>query len=166
MIAFSVIFRVFSLLWDNGTAMRLVASLSLASSLLVAAPAFASQPGPSSLTVRNFFGALEQRDFGGALAFTGGDAQCTVARLLEKIRHEAARKHAKVELKVRNLQVVEHPATAGQVPVEVTYQVDVIGKKWIFRRVARRLSGTAHFYVDEKTPRIVTIVGHIDSANP
>jgi hypothetical protein len=130
----------------------------LAAVLLAISPAGAEAP---SLTVRSFFSALEQHQFARALALTDGDATEVVGGLLSEIDREAAAKHASVELKVRNLQLSERArASAGPVAVDVAYDIDVIGKRWWFR-AARRLSGTASFYVDERAPRIVAIVGQL-----
>lgn len=137
-----------------------LAALLIAASLLL--PSLARAGAPSS-TVRDFFAALEHRDFPRALAFTDGTASGRVSRLLAHIDREAARHHAQVEFKVRSLRLSEgSPDEAGATPVEVTYEIDVIGKKWIFRKLARKLTGTADFYVAENAPRITAIVGQLD----
>jgi hypothetical protein len=72
---------------------------------------------------------------------------------------------AKVELKVRRLRVAEREQQleAGlPVPVDVDFDIDVVGKKWLFSKVARKLAGTAHFYVASlDRPRIVAIEGNL-----
>ncbi|HZS40035.1 MAG TPA: hypothetical protein VFF06_24550 [Polyangia bacterium] len=137
-----------------------LAALLIAASLLL--PAFA-RAGSPSVTVRGFFDALERKDFGRALALTGGDASLRITRLLGHIDAEAAQHHAQVEFKVRSLSVEERaPADSGEILVDVSYDIDVIGKKWIFRKVARKLTGTAQFFVDASAPRIVAIVGSLE----
>jgi hypothetical protein len=46
--------------------------------------------------------------------------------------------------------------------VNVTFDIDIVGKKWFFRRVARTLAGTARFLFAGRAPRIVAIDGHLD----
>jgi hypothetical protein len=141
--------------------MKLAAAILLVIGLVtLAPPARASAPAS---TVRSFFAALERRDFGGALALTEGAAAGVITSMLDAINSEAARRHVDVELRVRSLRVTERGADgSGQTPVDVAYDIDVIGKKWIFHKVARHLSGTASFYVDDRAPRIVAIVGMLD----
>ncbi len=140
--------------------MKLAATMLLVALVTVALPARANAP---TSTVRSFFAALERRDFGGALRLTGGAASSVIGTMLDKVNSEAARQHVDVELKVRSLQVTERGGDGnGATPVDVAYSIDVIGKKWMFQKVARRLSGTASFYVDAEPPRIVAIVGMLD----
>ena len=137
--------------------MKLAASTVLACLVTLSAPARASEPAS---TVRSLFAALERRDFGGALALTKGRAASVLSGMIDALDREAARRHVDVELKVRSLSVTERGRDAdGQTPVDVAYDIEVIGKKWLFQKVARRLSGTASFYVEERAPRIVAIVG-------
>jgi hypothetical protein len=137
-----------------------LAALLIASSLFL--PAFARAGNPS-VTVRSFFDALEHKDFDRALAFTGGDAALRITRLFQHIDAEAQAHHAQVEVKVRSLSIAERaPDDSGEIPVEVSYDIDVIGKKWIFRKLARKLTGTAQFYVDASEPRIVAIIGRLE----
>jgi hypothetical protein len=120
----------------------------------------AAGPSPSE-TVRGFFDALEQKDFPRALAFTDGEAAMRIADLLGHIDAEAARHHAQIELKVRSLRLREGVLDDGVVPVQVRYEIDVIGRKWFFRKLARKLVGTAEFLVDGSAPRITAIVGRL-----
>jgi hypothetical protein len=141
------------------TTRALIATLSLLLPALVAPPARAEPP---SLTVRGFFAALEQHDFGGALARTDGAAARVIGELLAAIDREARSRNAQVSLRVRSLRVQERAAvTSGPVPVDVTYDIDIIGRRWIFSRVARRLSGSASFLVDARRPCIVAVVGEL-----
>lgn len=141
--------------------MRLAAALLLVAFTMLALPARAS--GAPASTVRSFFAALERRDFGGALQLTEGAASSVIGNMLDMLRNEAARQHVNVELRVRSLRVTERGGDGnGATPVDVAYDIDVIGKKWIFQKVARRLSGTASFYVDDHAPRIVAIVGMLE----
>ncbi len=152
---------------SNPKAMKL-AALLVASSLVVPALARATSfraSGSSispSATVRGFFDALEHRDIPRALALTDGDAALRITELLGHIDAEAARHHAQIELKVRSLRLDERAPDDGVVPVQVSYEIDVIGKKWIFRKLARKLVGTAEFLVDGRAPRITAIVGRLD----
>lgn len=141
--------------------MKLAVALMLA--LAFVPDATAADARPPSQTVRGFFSALEQHDFRGALALTEGKAAEVIHDLIQGIERQAARQHAAVELRVRELRLSE-PASdvAGQNPVDVRFQIDVVGKKWMFSRVARTLSGSARFYVDDKAPRIVAIVGQLE----
>jgi hypothetical protein len=116
-------------------------------------------------TVRGYFAALEQRDFRRALDLTAGTALERTNHMIDRLASEAAAWHAQVEVKVRSLHVEPAGAVGEQpVPVDVSFDIDVIGRKWMFRRLARRLTGTARFLVDEAAaqPRIVAIVGRID----
>src|SRR5579871_6368092 len=112
-------------------------------------------------TVRGYFAALEHHDFTRALALTSGEAMKRTARMLGALHREAAQHHAEVELKVQQLQIAER-ASGGTAQVDVTFDIDVIGKRWFFRKVARKLTGTAHFYVaTAAVPRIVAIEGQL-----
>lgn len=156
---------------SNRIAMKL-AALLVAFSVLLPALTHASatatrsrllQPRASaaSTTVRGFFDALEHKDFPRALALTDGEAAMRIADLLGRIEGEAERAHAQIELKVRRLRIAERAPDDGVVPVEVSYEIDVIGKKWFFRKLARKLVGTAEFRVDGSAPRITAIVGRL-----
>jgi hypothetical protein len=125
------------------------------------APHSARAVGPSA-TVRCYFDALGRNDFGRALALTGGAAETRTAQLLGSLERQAAAANASVELKVRRLAVSERPpAPSGAVPVDVSFNIDVIGKKWLFSRVARRLAGQAQFVVAPTDQRIVAITGSL-----
>src|SRR5262249_22530724 len=130
--------------------------------LILAAPVARAEQAPAQ-AVRGYFAALEHKDWDRALALTSGPALDRTARMLGTLTTEARRHHADFELKVRALRVDERaPAEVG-VPVDVRFEIDVIGKKWIFRRLARKLTGYAQFIVEgESPPRIVAILGKID----
>jgi hypothetical protein len=141
-------------------ALRLIVSRLIAWVLLGAVPAHASST--SLATVRGFFGALERHDFASARALTDGNAAGVVARLLDHMERQAARRHAVVELHVRSLQLADHaPDAAGRVAVDVAYDIEVFGKKWLVSWFARRLSGTASFTIDDRALRIVAIAGSL-----
>jgi hypothetical protein len=116
--------------------------------------------------VRDYFRALGHKDWGRALALTAGAAQARTAEMLGTLAREAEKHDADVELKVRTLNVAERPAARpGRrlIPVEVTFAIDVVGHKWFFSKVARRLAGTAQFYVLPGGPgRILAIDGNLD----
>jgi hypothetical protein len=140
--------------------------LALAALSLFGLPASsraATEPDPTN-PVRGYFAALDRQDFGRALALTDGDAQARTSRMVTTLQREAARHHARVEVKVTRL-AVEAPGVAlpGRgVPVPVRFHIDVIGHKWLFNRVARVLEGDAQFYVDPaRADRIVNIEGNL-----
>ncbi len=116
--------------------------------------------------VRGYFAALARKDFSRAFELTSGDALERTEHMVGTLNREAAQHHAQVELRVRSLSVAEQPAAADadSVPVLVSFDIDVIGRKWIFRRVARRLTGTAQFLVEKEAaqPRIVAILGRLE----
>src|SRR3954471_19854 len=108
--------------------------------------AFASSPllqaqEPASL-VRGYFAALENKDFNKAIRLTEGSAQSRTQHMVGTLQREASEHHAEVELKVQKLDVQPH--ADGQ-RVKVEFNIDVIGKKWVFKKVARTLSGAAEF---------------------
>jgi hypothetical protein len=123
----------------------------------------ACPPDPTS-PVRGYFAALDRQDFGQALALTDGNAQARTSRMVSTLQSEAARHHARVEVKVTRL-AVRSPGAAlpGRgVPVPVQFHIDVIGHKWFFNKVARVLEGDAEFYVDpNRADRIVDIQGNL-----
>jgi hypothetical protein len=104
--------------------------------------------------VRGYFAALERKDFGHALRLTTGGAQVSTARMVGTLERQAAAQHAEVELRVRRLDL--QPAGAG--PVQVSFDIDIIGRKWLWSRVARTLRGTARFLVRDDG-RIAAIEG-------
>lgn len=155
--------------------MRLVAASVILASLLAWSPAPARADSASdsadqadaASTVRGFFDALAKNDFKRALSLTMGAAEARTARMVGDLRQQARDHHADVELKVRSLHVEPprpEPLEAGlPVPVDVEFDIDVVGKKWVFRKVARKLAGRAQFYVGGAgAPRIVAIEGSID----
>jgi hypothetical protein len=97
---------------------------------------------PAAL-VRGFFAALERKDYPRALALTQGAAQKSTADFLGSLEQRAAQQHAQIELKVQDLQL----KPKGEDHVEASFHIDVIGKKWMFKKVARKLDGTAEFKV-------------------
>jgi hypothetical protein len=114
--------------------------------------------------VRTYFQALDRQDFGKALAICAGDAQQQTSTMVNKLRNEAAAHNAKVEVRVKHLDVrsAGSPEARG-VPVSVAFHIDVVGKKWCFSKVARKLDGQARFFVDPARPdRIVAIDGRLD----
>jgi hypothetical protein len=120
---------------------------------------------PPASTVRGYFAALEHKDFRGALSMTSGPALDRTRGLIGTLASEAARHHAEVELKVQKLTLAARAPDDGGVTVDVHFDIDVIGKKWFFRRVARKLSGDAQFVVDahpSRPPHIVDILGKIE----
>jgi len=114
--------------------------------------------------VRGYFQALERQDFGRALALTDGSAQSQTSQMVAELKSEAKAHNARVEVRVKQLDV--RPAGALQpgrgVPVPVAFRIDVVGKKWCFSKVARTLGGEARFWIDPERPdRIVAIEGHL-----
>jgi hypothetical protein len=145
--------------------MRFLASFALVTTLALGVAARsqgAVARSPSIATVCHYFEALNRNDFGRALSLTAGAAQTRTQQMLGKLKHEADAADAEVELHVRRLAVAERPAAQGGVPVDVVFDIDVVGKRWFFSRVARRLAGTARFLVEpppSSAPRIVAING-------
>jgi hypothetical protein len=119
----------------------------------------------ATTAVRGYFSALNRQDFGGALALTDGAAQASTSNMVNQLKSEAAAHHARVELKVTRVDVrppgVEEPGRG--VPVPVQFQIDVVGHKFCFKKVARKLEGFARFWVDPaRRDRIVAIDGKLD----
>ena len=129
----------------------------------VAAPLAARADGGATAAVRGYFRALARQDFSGAIALTDGAAQKRTCTMVDKLKSEAAAHNARVEVKVTTLEVQApgEPDARG-VPVPVAFHIDVVGHKWCFSKVARKLDGEARFYVDPARPdRIVAIEGSI-----
>src|SRR5437016_3647841 len=145
--------------------MRSLVSLALVASLFaLAARSDASAPRSASVaTVCGYFEALNRNDFGRALALTVGDAETRTRQILGNIQRQANAADAEIELHVRKLAVAERAPAAGAVPVDVVFDIDVVGKKWLFSKVARKLAGKAQFVVAPASqPRIVAIVGSLE----
>ena len=143
--------------------MRLFAGLLFAAAT-VAAPLSSghAEPGPAA-AVRGYFRALGRQDFSGAIALTDGAAQARTSSMVGQLKSEAAAHNARVEVKVTTLEVRApgQPDERG-VPVPVAFHIDVVGHKWCFSKVARKLDGEARFYVDPARPdRIVAIEGRL-----
>jgi long-subunit acyl-CoA synthetase (AMP-forming) len=79
------------------------------------------------------------------------------------LKRQAAAAGAHVELKVKQVRVqtAQRRAEGLPVPVDVQFDIDVIGKKWIFSKVAKKLAGRAQFLVAGSS-RIVGIEGNIE----
>jgi hypothetical protein len=146
----------------------------LSAALLVAVPVATHAGGPSvgaggigvgaTGAVRGYFQALDRQDFVRALALTDGQAQESTSNMVNTLKRQAAAAHAWVEVKVKTLEVQpEGVAEPGRgVPVPVHFHIDVIGHKWLFHKVGRRLDGYACFWVDpERADRIVAIEGDL-----
>src|SRR5437868_10397678 len=114
-------------------------------SLVMALASSSSAQEPTAL-VRGYFAALERSDFTRAIRLTEGAAQKSTEHMVGTLQHQAAEHHAQVELKVQRLDV--QPKRDGQ-RVKVEFNIDVIGKKWVFKKVARTLAGTAEFKIAE-----------------
>jgi hypothetical protein len=132
--------------------------------LLVAAPFTVAAAEPND-AVHAYFAALDRQDFSRALAYTDGDAKGRTWRMVEKLRSEAAAHHARVELKVKRLDVRDAGAAepGRGVPIPVAFHIDIVGHRWCFSKIARQLDGEARFYLDPERPdRIVAIEGRLD----
>lgn len=133
--------------------------------LLVVAPVLAHAQGSPAEAVRGYFQALDRQDFGRAISMTLGAAQQRTTHMVSTLRREAAAHDARVEVKVKALSV-RSPGVAQPgrgVPVPVQFHIDVIGRKWMFHRVARRLEGEARFWVDPQRPEhILAIEGRLE----
>jgi hypothetical protein len=138
--------------------MRTLAAVLALTCLSVPARARAESSAPS--VVRGYFAALERKDFGRALSLTAGSALARTENMVGTLNREAASHNAEVELRVTKLELANSPSEQnGSAPVKVSFGIDVIGKKWIFRKLARRLRGQAQFYVT--ADQIVAIDGQI-----
>ena len=142
--------------------MRFFAPVVLAVATL-AAPLAASAESQPTDAVRGYFQALDRQDFSRAIAFTDGDAQARTTRMVDTLKSEAAAHNARVEVKVKSVDVRTPGAPdARGVPVSVAFKIDVVGHKYCFSKVARKLDGEARFYVDPARPdRIVAIEGRL-----
>lgn len=130
---------------------------------LGAASHASGESGPCA-AVRGYFQALDRQDFGRALALTDGNAQASTSHMVQTLRTEAAAHHARVEVKVKQLDVRSAgSAEPGRgVPVPVQFHIDVVGHKWMFHKVARTIDGEARFWVDPGAERIVAIEGRLE----
>jgi hypothetical protein len=114
--------------------------------------------------VKGYFQALDRQDFSRALAYTDGAAKGRTSRMVETLKSEAAQHNARVEVKVKRLDVRSPgaPEPGRGVPVPVAFHIDVVGHKFCFSKVARKLDGEARFYIDPARPdRIVAIEGNL-----
>jgi hypothetical protein len=113
--------------------------------------------------VRGYFEAIGHNDFGRALSLTAGSAQASTLSMWQELRQQAKAHSARLELKVRELHMAQRPPAGSTVPVDVKFDIDVVGHKWMFSRVARKLAGTAQFIVEpQQQRRIVAIQGTLD----
>lgn len=143
--------------------MRFFAPLVFAAATVAFPLAGAHAEAGATAAVRGYFSALARQDFSGAIALTDGAAQKRTCNMVDKLKSEAAAHNARVEVKVTTLEVQApgEPDARG-VPVPVAFHIDVVGHKWSFSKVARKLDGEARFYVDPARPdRIVAIEGRI-----
>ncbi|HZS36626.1 MAG TPA: hypothetical protein VFF06_07370 [Polyangia bacterium] len=122
--------------------------------LALATPALAfAQP---TQVVQRWFAALEQKNFPQAMALTQGSALQRTEHMVGRLVAEAEAHHADVEVKVKHLEVRDEGGD-----VLVTFDIDIVGKKWFFRRVARTLAGTARFTLADGQ-RIDAIDGRLE----
>jgi hypothetical protein len=82
---------------------------------------------------------------------------------VSELKREAKKNQARVEVRVTRIDVQKPGAAEARgVPVPVQFHIDVVGHKWCFSKVARRLDGKARFYVDAAKPdKIVAIEGQL-----
>lgn len=136
--------------------MKAVLAHTLALAALFSPFAARAQSDHAPTVIRGYFAALERKDFGRALELTTGSAETRTRHMVGDLERQAADHHADVQVHVRRLDVNPLADT-----VEVTFAIDIIGKKWMFSKVARRLEGTAHFSVGDDD-RIVAIDGQLE----
>jgi hypothetical protein len=134
--------------------MRFFALALIAPALAMSTAASAQEP---TAVVRGYFAALEKKDFGKAMSLTQGAAQQRTADMVGELQQQAAQHNAQVELKVQKLDV--KPSADDHVTVD--FAIDVIGKKWFIRKVAKKLSGKAQFKMDRGGDQIVSIDGNL-----
>jgi hypothetical protein len=111
--------------------------------------------------VRGWFAALVRQDFGGAIALTRGAAQTRTERVVGELTGGAAAHHASLEMKVHKLDIQAPPAAGSPTPVTARFDIDVIGKRWVFHRLARKLTGVVKFHVGTDQ-RIIAIDGRLE----
>jgi hypothetical protein len=119
---------------------------------------------PPGETVRRYFEALGHQDFDGAIALTDGCARTRTSSMIDRLRKEAAVQRVTVEVRIRHLDVRAPGLLEPRgVPVPVAFDIEIVGKKWCFSRIALRLNGEARFYIDPARPddRIVAIDGSL-----
>ena len=113
------------------------------------APSSSAKSAPAtspSKVVRGWFAAIVRQDFGGAIALTRGAAQTRTERVVGELTLGAAAHHASLEVKVHKLDIQAPPA-GSTTPVTARFDIDVIGKRWVFHRLARKLTGVVKFHV-------------------
>jgi hypothetical protein len=143
------------------SAMRLLIPVLVVAAAASALAHAEARPGDA---VRGYFQALDRQDFVKALALTVDAAQARTSHMVQALKSEAAAHHARVEVKVKHLDVRSpgSPEARG-VPVSVAFHIDVVGHRWCFSKVARRLAGEARFFVDPEHPdRITAIEGRLE----
>lgn len=139
--------------------MKLAWLFALSLLVLLSTRARASSP---QTVVRGWFSALERQDFPGALKLTRGAAQARTAKMLGALARGAAEHHASVEVKVQKLEIATPPAAlGGTVPVIASFDIEVVGRRWLFHKLARKLTGVARFRV-AADQRIVAIDGNLE----
>lgn len=132
---------------------------------VVVAPLAVRAEGSPVQSVRGYFDALGRQDFRRALAFTCAEAQKTTSHMVSTLQREAAEHGARVEVQVKQVDVAAPGSLepGRGVPVPVQFHIDVVGHKWMFHKVARRLEGQARFWVDPAhADRIVAIEGNLE----
>ena len=112
---------------------------------------------PTSL-VRGWFAAVVERNQSRALALTEGSAAQRTADMLDKLKNQEAEHNAEVELKLQKLDV----EAGANDTVKVEFAIDVIGRKWMFKKVARKLTGRAEFTLAESGEHIARIDGNLE----
>src|SRR5262249_41365265 len=108
--------------------------------------------------VRGYFAALERKDYDKAIRLTVGPAQRSTEQWVGCLQQQAAQQHADVELKVQRLDL--KPNNDG-VRVKVDFNIAVIGKTWVFKKVARTRAGTAEFKIANNGDHIEHIDGNL-----
>jgi hypothetical protein len=124
---------------------------------LIAAPASAAESSASDV-VRGFFSALDREDFAGALGRTVGDARMRTAQMVHRITSEAARKHVGFDVITRKIDVSDR----GLGKVSAQFEIDIVARFLMFKRVVRKIAGVASFDVDLPSSRITVIDGTLD----
>lgn len=135
----------------------MIRAVAVTSLVMALAPSARAQE-PASL-VRGYFAALARKDFDKAIRLTQGAAQRSTEHMVGTLQQQAAQHHAEVELKVQRLDL--RPNDDGQ-RIRVDFNIEVIGKKWVFRKVARTLAGTAEFKIAGNGDHIEHIDGNLE----
>jgi len=135
----------------------LCALLALSLTTLVATEeARAYGPQSGSQVIEAYFAALDRENYPEALRYTVGQAHALTSDLVGELHRRSADRHVRVELATRRVAIA--PPIEGA--IQVSFDIDVLGRWAFFRKVVRSIHGQASFVVDDYG-RIVSIAGDL-----